>query len=262
MTDYADVTELSGDEVSREQVERLCHRYYWAGEYCRGKDVLEAGCGSGQGLGYIAGLARSLIGGDFSERIIEIAQRHYGGRIALRKFDAQDMPFDDDSFDIVILFEAIYYLPRAGRFVDECKRVLRPGGKVLITSANKDLYDYNPSPHGHASYGTRELFELFGAHGFAVDCFGSTPVDRISVRQKLLRPAKTLAVALDLMPKTMDAKKFLKRIVFGKLVRMPCEVTDRMARPLPPCAIRADRPDTRHKVIYCAATSSDAGANG
>ena len=88
MIDCVDVTELSGDEVSQEQVERLCHRYYWAGEFCRGKDVLEAGCGAGQGLGYIAGLARSLIAGDFSEDIIEIARRYYGDRIALRRFDA------------------------------------------------------------------------------------------------------------------------------------------------------------------------------
>ena len=37
MIDCVDVTELSGDEVSQEQVERLCHRYYWAGELRRGK---------------------------------------------------------------------------------------------------------------------------------------------------------------------------------------------------------------------------------
>ena len=50
-TDYLDVTELSGDEVSEEQVVRLCQRYYWAKEYCVDKVVLEVACGSGQGLG-------------------------------------------------------------------------------------------------------------------------------------------------------------------------------------------------------------------
>ncbi len=254
MTDCVEVTELSGDGVSREQVERLCHRYYWAGQFCRGKDVLEAGCGAGQGLGYIASLARSVIGGDFSNDILQIARRHYGDRVALRGFDAQDMPFEDDSFDVVILFEAIYYLSSAGRFVEECKRVLRPGGKVLISSANKDLYDFNPSPHSHGCFGTKELFELFDSHGFSVECFGSTPMDRVSLRQKLLRPAKKIAVALDLIPKTMNAKKILKRIVFGKLVPMPYEVTEGMARLVEPNAIPADRPDTIHKVIYCAAT--------
>ncbi len=255
MTNFVDVTEIGGEEVSREQVERLCNRYYWAGAYCRGKDVLEAGCGPGQGLGFIAGLARSLTAGDFSQDIVDLARRHYGDRIKLRRFDAQDMPFDDDSFDVVILFEAIYYLPSAARFVEECERVLRPGGKVLISSANKDLYDHNPSPHAHASYGTTELSELFRSQGFSVQCFGGTPVDRVSIRQRLLRPAKKLAVGLDLIPKTMKAKKLLKRVVFGKLVPMPFEVTEAMDRAVEPTTIPGDHPDTTHKVIYCAATT-------
>ncbi len=256
MTDYTDVTELGGDAVSREQVERICHRYYWAGGYCHGKDVLEVGCGTGQGLGYIAGLATSLVAGDYSDTMLEIARRHYGSRIVLQRFDAQDMPFNDRSFDVVILFEAIYYLPSARRFVEECKRVLRPGGKVLVTAANQDLYDYNPSPHSHGSFGATELSELFSARGLSVECFGCTPVDRVSLRQRLLRPAKKFAVALGLIPNTMRAKKILKRVVFGKLVAMPHEVTESMARPVRPTRIPGDRPDTKHKVIFCAATVS------
>ncbi len=148
-TDYAAVTELSGDEVSQEQVERMCHRYYWAGRYCRGKDVLEVACGSGQGLGYLGGIAKSLKAGDYSEDILERARSHYGARVELRQFDAQDMPYPDDSLDVVILFEAIYYILSVEAFINECKRVLRSSGKVLIATANKDLYDFNPSPYSH-----------------------------------------------------------------------------------------------------------------
>ena len=42
VVDYSTVTELAGDEITQEQLERLCHRYYWAGSYCAGKEVLEA----------------------------------------------------------------------------------------------------------------------------------------------------------------------------------------------------------------------------
>ena len=69
LVDYLAVTELSGDEVSQEQVDRICNRYYWAGKYCAGKDVLEVACGTGQGLGYLSKLAKSLNAGDFSEEI-------------------------------------------------------------------------------------------------------------------------------------------------------------------------------------------------
>ena len=76
------------------------------------------------------------------------------------------------------------------------------------------------------------------------------------MRQRLLRPVKKAAVALDLMPKTMNAKKVLKRFVFGKLVEMPHEVTEGMIRPVPPNVLMGDQADRTHKVIYCAATSS------
>jgi len=86
-------------------------RYYWAGQYCSGKDVVETACGSGQGLGYLSGIAKSLEAGDYSDEILSIARRHYGERIILRQFDAQEMPFEDKSKDVIIMFEAIYYLP-------------------------------------------------------------------------------------------------------------------------------------------------------
>ena len=86
--DYVSVTEIAGDEVTQEQIDRLCNRYYWGGRYCTGKDVVEAACGSGQGLGYLAGIAKSLEAGDYSDEILAIARRHYGERIALGQFDA------------------------------------------------------------------------------------------------------------------------------------------------------------------------------
>ena len=49
--DYKSVTEISGDDVSLEQVERIQNRYCWAKKYCESKDILEVACGSGQGLG-------------------------------------------------------------------------------------------------------------------------------------------------------------------------------------------------------------------
>jgi ubiquinone/menaquinone biosynthesis C-methylase UbiE len=251
---FVDVTEISGDEVSAEQVERMCHRYLWAAEYCRGKDVVEAACGTGQGLGHLASLARSVSAGDYAAEILAVAQRHYGERIAMTTFDAADMPYPDASVDVVILFEALYYLPSADRFVEECLRVLRPGGAILTATANKDLYDFNASPHSHRSVGVRELNELFSAHGLSVDCFGFMKTDEISVRQKILRPIKKLAVQFDLIPETMRAKKILKRLVFGKLVPMPAEISQDMIDYVAPAPIPHDRPDGSHKVIYCVAT--------
>lgn len=60
--DYVQLTAIAGDEVSQEQVERLYQRYVWAARYCEGKRVLEAACGTGQGLGCLATTASEVVG--------------------------------------------------------------------------------------------------------------------------------------------------------------------------------------------------------
>jgi ubiquinone/menaquinone biosynthesis C-methylase UbiE len=256
-TDFVQVTEVAGDDVTEEQVERLLRRYYWAGQYCEGKDVVEAACGSGQGLGYLHGITRTLDAGDYSKKMIELTKSHYGDRIDLRHFNAQNMPFDDQSKDVIILFEAIYYLPDAKQFVKECARVLRPEGVVLLSTANKDLFDFNPSPHSYTYYGTVELNSLFSAEGFSVKCFGDTPVNSISIRQITLRPIKKLAVFMNLVPKNKSNKIWLKRIVFGNLVKMPYEIPKIPNPHVPIMPLDITSPDIVHKVIFCEATLSN-----
>ena len=249
--EFVSVTEIAGDKVTQEQVDRFCNRYYWAGRYCSGKDIVEAACGSGQGLGYLAGIARSLEAGDFSEAVLSVARRHYGERIALQQFDAQDMPFVERSKDVIILFEAIYYLPDADKFVRESMRILRPGGRVLIATANKDLYDFNPSPHSYKYYGVVELDALFKRYDFKTEFFGHMPIAKLSVRQRIFRPIKKLAVMLNIMPKTTAGKKWLKSIVFGNMVNMPAEIKENTAKYVEPNRIFFTEPDKVHKVIYC-----------
>ena len=252
--DFTTVTELPGARATREQVERLVHRYHWAGEYCRGRDVLEVACGAGQGLGYLASLSNSIRASDISPDLVAQARAHYGDRVEILEMDAQALRFPDRSLDVVIMFEAIYYLSSAERFADECRRVLRPGGRVLIVTANKDLYDFNPSPFSHQYLGVPELARLFSSRGFSCEFFGVTPVQNVSVRQKILRPVKFLAVKLNLIPKTMSGKTFLKRLVFGKLQTMPAELRPHAAGYVAPTRIDGGRANHRFKVIYLAAT--------
>lgn len=253
-TDFVSLTELAGDDVSVEQVERLARRYYWAADFCAGKDVLETACGAGQGVGYLSSVARSLRAGDYSPALLEIAGRHYGSRFAFEQFDAQHMPFPDGAFDVVVIFEAIYYLPDLTAFFTECRRALRPGGTLLIATANKDLFDFTPSPHSHRYLGVVELERELAAFGFAVRCYGDTPLGEVSWRQRVLRPVKAMVTSLNLMPKSMSGKKLLKRLVFGNLVKMPAEITAGTAAPQAPAMLSAGQPDRGHKVLYCAAT--------
>jgi hypothetical protein len=119
------------------------------------------------------------------------------------------------------------------------------------------LYDFNPSPFSHRYLGVLELGETLAAHGFEIRCFGDTPIGGLSFRQRALRPIKAMAAGLGLIPGSMHAKRLLKRLVFGRLVPMPAEITDCLAArmgnaPLPPGV-----PDRLHKVIFCAAHRID-----
>ena len=147
----------------------------------------------------------------------------------------------------------MYYLPDAQCFFSECRRVLRPGGHLLIASANKDLFDFTPSPHSHRYFGVVELATELGAKGFEVQCFGDTPIDQVSPWQRVLRPVKMAASRLGLIPKSMKAKKLLKRLVFGGLVTMPAEIDASTAPKVAPSRLPNAQPCPDFKVIFCAA---------
>jgi len=255
-TDFVSITEIAGDEVAAEQVERLARRYYWAGEYCHDKDVLEVACGTGQGVGYLASKAKSMTAGDYTDSLLEIARQHYCSRFKFEQFDAQQMPFADGAFDVVVIFEALYYIPDVDQFFAECRRVLRPGGMLLIATANKDLFDFSPSPHSHRYLGVVELERDLVRHGFATEFWGDTPLETVSARQTVLRPVKLLASRFGLMPKSMAGKKLLKRLVFGGLVKMPPEIVSSTTPHIAPARLTNGQPDHGHKVIFCAAQLS------
>ena len=101
--DYSEVTEAVGNRITQEALSMLYTRYWMAASVGQGKDVLEVACGSGQGLGYLAGKANRVVGGDYTEKLLRTAQRHYRGRIPLVRFDAHELPFKEGTFDLVIL---------------------------------------------------------------------------------------------------------------------------------------------------------------
>lgn len=244
---------MSGASVSREQIERLHHRYLWAGQNCKNKDVLEIGCGNGQGARYLDRIAKRYVASDYSAAILACANNYYQGQILFLRMDAQNIAFADNTFDVVIIFEAIYYIENAQKFVSECKRVLKDGGKLLIATANKDLYDFNPSPYSYEYYGIKELKALLDGYDFDARFYGVSPVADVSIIQKIFRPVKAIASRIGIIPKSMKGKELLKRIIFGKLVRLPDEINEREYQFTPPAELVNGVADTKHKVIYCIA---------
>lgn len=253
--DYSTVTETTGDQIKQEALEMLCTRYAFAANFCEGKDVLEVACGTGQGLGYLTKKARKVIGGDYTESLVKAASGHYMGQVPLICLDAHFLPFMEGSFDVIILYEAIYYLTQPDRFFEECQRVLRKNGVVLICTVNKEWPDFNPSPLSARYYSARELMDLLDKHDFQVDLYGAFPTMIASKKDALVSYARRGAIALQIMPKTMKGKALLKRLFYGKLVTLPPAIEEGMAEFHTLIPISRDGQNPQYKVLYAVACS-------
>ncbi len=253
--DYTTVTETPGIKASQEQLTRLYHRYRFASKFCEGKDVLEVACGTGIGLGYLAKVAKRVVGGDIDEKNLQHAREHYKSRniIELRAFDAHKMPFEDNSIDVVLLYEAIYYLAQPEKFIEEARRILRKNGVLIICTVNKDWPDFNPSPFTFKYYSIPELFSLMSSRFSNIAFYGAFPGSTGSLKEKVVSVVKRAAVALHLIPKTMKGKEILKRVFFGKLQDLPSEIEDGKEDYTEPISIPHALPDYNYKVIYAIA---------
>jgi len=79
-----------------------------------------------------------VIGLDASRRMLNVARQkiaadHFASYISLIHRDARELPFNDDSFDVVTCLEALEFLPDPRIALQEMIRVLRPGGLLLTT---------------------------------------------------------------------------------------------------------------------------------
>lgn len=253
MTDFSSVTETNEAGLTRHAFAMNCHRYRFALDYCVGKDVLEVACGLGQGLGYLAKKARSVVGGDFTENLVNRASAYYGSRLPVLRFDGQAMPFRDHSFDVVILFEALYYLPHPEQFLAEARRILRKDGTLLISTVNPEWEDFNPSSLSTSYYSASALAALLREHGFEAEIRGAFPVEQSSGKDAVVSLVKRIAVSANLVPGSMKGKQLLKRVFYGKLIPLPPELLEYSAPFDIPRTIGEGTETSMYRVIYAVA---------
>jgi ubiquinone/menaquinone biosynthesis C-methylase UbiE len=251
--DYSTVTEVPGDKATQEQLARMFHRYRFASDFCEGKDVLEVACGSGQGLGYLAKKARWIVGGDCTERLVRSARQYYRNRVQVHLLDAQHLPFRDNSFDVLVLYEAIYYLAYAEEFLSEARRVLRKGGVLLIATVNKDWSEFNPSPFSSHYFSVPDLNRVLHDSGFMTEFYGAFSVVPNTLTEMLISKLRKVAVKLHLVPKTMKGKELLKKMFYGKLIPLKAEIEEGMCEYVPPEPLSAHTINSEYKVIYALA---------
>ncbi|MEW5975179.1 MAG: methyltransferase domain-containing protein [Acidobacteriota bacterium] len=136
-------------------------RYNFSCPLVSGAAVLDLGCGTGYGTALLSRYASRVSGLDLSPEAIHFARVHFSAPNADYVVgDAAALGYRTDCFDAVVCFEVIEHLWNQQSLLEEVKRVLKPGGVLIISTPNRVFYtlerqEANP-------YHTREFdFEEF-----------------------------------------------------------------------------------------------------
>ncbi len=166
----------------------------------RGLRVLDAGCGAGPGLRYLAARGFCAFGTDLVSYPLQVAQQLVpSARLAQSDLDSP-LPFASGVFDLILLSEVVEHVEAPAALLADCRRVLRLGGAVVATTPN--LWDVRKfwqgarwsgsvdPTHKHL-FNPRSLAALLRVAGFAQPRVraGYKPLFWISSRVLRLRAA-------------------------------------------------------------------------
>jgi SAM-dependent methyltransferase len=135
-------------------------------------DVLDAGSGDGAAASSLAPYCRSLTCIDTNPRMIQAARerlaRHRSVRVLVA--DLHDLPFEEASFDAVLMFHTLTYAERPAQALAECARVLRPWGRLVLLCLNRHRQREVTARYGerHPGFSPGSVRGLLSRAGLAV----------------------------------------------------------------------------------------------
>lgn len=156
-------TEITSDKIVSDNPihQRLLQAYYLAQPHIQG-DLLEIGCGEGRGIELLEPLCETYLGIDKNHEILDALSLKYPNL----KFSQAVIPplkeLPSDRFDVVVSFQVIEHIKNDQLYLEEIHRVLRSGGKALITTPNRKK-SLTRNPWHVREYVNTELEQLVGS---------------------------------------------------------------------------------------------------
>ncbi|MBI4240701.1 MAG: class I SAM-dependent methyltransferase [Candidatus Rokubacteria bacterium] len=213
--------------------------YAVARQYARGKVVLDIGSGDGCAAFLLAEESKEVIGVEVAREAVELArQRYQRPNLRFQQMSGTQLGFPDNTFDLITSFQVIEHVPEVEVFVDEMIRVLKPDGRLLVTTPNR-LTSIGENPYHVQEYSPDEFRTLFdGRFGEVtiLGCQGSAAAEQHwRLRGRVVRGLLRLDVLrlrhrlprrliLRVYPFGYRVSWVIRRFL-GKLMRVPQELT-------------------------------------
>jgi SAM-dependent methyltransferase len=153
------------------------YRYRFAAKFVKNRQVLDIASGDGYGArAFVEVGAQRVIAADIAPDACNLARKY---NLDVVCANAEQIPLPKRSFDVVVSFETIEHLDNPEAFLDECVRVLRVGGMLILSTPNREVYSElgkHNSFHLH-EFNRTELLELLESKFRKVRLYSQCPRD-------------------------------------------------------------------------------------
>lgn len=252
---YHKITEAPGQGASKIQLARLCQRYHFALSQHKAEKILELACGTGIGLACLAEQAATVFGIDIDATNVAIAKESYkkSDNVTVKCMDIKDISTLDSDFDMILLFEAIYYLKDIESVLAKVAGRLRQDGVLVISTVNPEWKDFHPSQYATQYFSVRQLVSLLQPHFKSISFYGGFPDEDNGLKGKAVSIIKRIALRFNLIPGSLKARSYLKRIFNGQLEPLPEKLTLCRETPEEAVLVSSDQICDKYTIIYAVA---------
>jgi SAM-dependent methyltransferase len=215
-------TEIASEIIASDNPihQRLIKAYYLSLDYIKG-DVLEVGCGEGRGVDLILPKAKSFTGIDKIQEVVDSLKTKYPKGNFKQMVIPPFASLPDNHFDVVVSFQVIEHIKDDLGYLKEIYRVLKPGGKALITTPNIKL-SLSRNPWHMREYTANELSEL------SRSIFANVEMKGVTGNEKVMTYYENNKLSVDKMMR-WDVLNLQYRLP-AFMLKVPYEILNRMNR--------------------------------